>query len=772
MPVDPNAARAARVRGRLIFSVLVVALIAIVAGGAMSAARSSKWWWDNLGGPSSSHYADLDQINKSNVSQLDVAWFYPYGNASFNPIVVDDVMYVSGRNNSLIALDATSGKEIWIHENLPNLSARGINFWQSADGKDKRIIFNLGPFLQEIDARTGLSIRSFGTNGFVDLREGLRNAEYGFRIPNPGKVFENSIILGSATGEAWISPPGDIRAYDVITGKRLWQFHTVPEPGEFGYETWPKDAYKYVGGANTWGEMSIDEERGIVYLPTGSPTYDFYGADRHGTNLFGNCLLALDARTGKRLWHFQTIHHDLWDLDNVSAPQLVTVRHNGRRIDAVAHAGKTGFLYVFNRVTGEPLWPIEERPVPASDVPGEQAWPTQPFPTKPEPFARQSYTEADIEKWLLSEQEQADLRARLAKARNGTGKFGGLFIPPAVGEDSVSMPGNQGGSNWGTTAANPDKGIVYVLGIDSVALLKLYNVKEYTGRGGGGGGANQAGAQAFAEFCQACHGANLQNPLPGVPNLTGVTTRLPDEAIRNMVTSGGGQMRPVPGITDLQLTALIQFLGGAGGRGGGGRGAGPADVFPSGPVVASGGVPLPTIPTRSGPLFGGSGPTGGNVAYPDGVDAPTMRFATGYNVMGSSTSAPHSRLTAYDLNTGTIKWQVTTGDHPETIARGGPPNTGAPGLRTGIMPTKSGLVFHAGGDNTLRAYDEETGKVLWTGRLPGNSRGVPVMYESKGRQYLVVVSQPGGGRGGGGAPVAPLPEGTPRGFIAFALPKK
>ena len=242
MSADPNAARTVRVRGRLFFSLLVIGLIAIVATGAMSAARSSKWWWDNLGGPSSSHYADLDQVNRSNVNQLEVAWFYPYGNASFNPIVVDDVMYVSGRNNSLIALDATSGKEIWIHENLPNLSARGINFWQSADGKDKRIIFNLGPFLQEIDARTGLSITSFGTNGFVDLREGLRNAEYGFRIPNPGKVFGNSIILGSATGEAWVSPPGDIRAYDVITGKRLWRFHTVPEPGEFGYETWPKDA--------------------------------------------------------------------------------------------------------------------------------------------------------------------------------------------------------------------------------------------------------------------------------------------------------------------------------------------------------------------------------------------------------------------------------------------------------------------------------------------------------------------------------------------------
>ena len=224
---------------------------------------------------------------------------------------------------------------------------------------------------------------TFGTNGIVDLRTGLARAE-GTSITvqsnNPGKVWKNLLILGSAPGEGFISPPGDIRAYDVVTGQKVWQFYTVPRPGEFGYETWPKDAYKYVGGSNNWGSMSIDDERGIVYIPTGSATYDFYGADRHGANLFANCLLALDTRTGKRLWHFQTIHHDIWDLDNVSAPQLVTVRHDGRRVDVVAHAGKTNFLYVFNRVTGEPLWPIEERPVPQTNVPGEQTWPTQPYP--------------------------------------------------------------------------------------------------------------------------------------------------------------------------------------------------------------------------------------------------------------------------------------------------------------------------------------------------------------------------------------------------------
>ena len=267
----------------------------------------------------------------------------------------------------------------------------------------------------------------------------------------------------------------------------------MPRPGEFGYETSPHDAYKYVGGSNNWGSMSVDEERGIVYIPTGSPTYDFYGADRHGPNLFGNSFLALDARTGKRMWHFQTIHHDLWDLDNVSAPLLVTVRHNGRRVDAVAHAGKTGFLYVFNRVTGEPLWPIEERPVPKTDVPGEYSHPTQPFPTKPPPFAKQNFTVDDVNPWLLTPEQYQTMRERVAKARNGTGPQGGLFIPPALNEDSVSMPGNQGGSNWGTTAANPEKGLVFVINVNQVALLKLVDVRDVHGRARGWGRRHCAG---------------------------------------------------------------------------------------------------------------------------------------------------------------------------------------------------------------------------------------------------------------------------------------
>jgi quinoprotein glucose dehydrogenase len=345
--------------------------------------------------------------------------------------------------------------------------------------------------------------------------------------------------------------------------------------------------------------MSIDDERGIVYIPTGSATYDFYGADRPGNNLFANCLIALDVRTGKRIWHYQTIHHDLWDLDNVSAPQLVTVRHNGRNVDAVAHAGKTGFLYVFNRVTGEPLWPIEERAVPKSDVPGEWTSPTQPFPTKPPPFAKQSFSVDDVNPWLLTPEDYQSMRDRVAKARNGTGPQGGLFIPPAVGIETLSMPGNQGGSNWGTTAANPSKGIVYVLNMEALSLLRLEDIKKRVVAPGRGGGAAAAeGLTVYQQNCQVCHGANLQGAMADVPSLLGVTQRLSDDAIRAVVTGGRGLMRPVSDITPAQLTAVIAYLSSLT-PAGAGRGGGPPVTFPPGPVVGSGGAPRPPLEARS-----------------------------------------------------------------------------------------------------------------------------------------------------------------------------
>ena len=740
----------------------IALFVLLFLGSVRTDEKNGKWWHDNLAGPDSSNYVDLDQIKKSNVDEMEVAWTYPYAAGGFNPIVVDDTVYVSGRNGALVALDASTGKEIWIHEGLNGMTSRGINYWQSDDGKERRLLFSINNFLQAIDARTGLSIPTFGLDGTVDLRSDLpRGEKMGWNNNSPGKVWKNLLILGSTTGEAFISPPGDIRAYDVVTGKKVWQFHTVPRPGEFGYDTWPKDAHKYVGGANNWGSMSIDDQRGILYVPTGSATYDFYGADRLGENLFANCLLALDARTGKRLWHFQTVHHDLWDYDNVSAPQLVTVRHNGQRVDAVAFAGKTGFLYVFDRVTGAPLWPIEERPVAKSDVPGEQAWPTQPFPTRPAPFARLTFTVDDVNPWLGTPEEFAAMKERVGKARNL-----GLFTPPAL-VDTISMPGNQGGSNWATTAANPQKGLVFVVNVNQVAILRLEDVKTRTAPAGRGGGSPlQAGFAAYQQHCSSCHGAKLQGGVvPGAASLVAVTDRMGEDAIRAIITGGRGLMRPVPAITDSEIPALIAYLATTGvNRPGRGR-SDAAPAFPPGPVVARGGAPLPQAPPRSlGPFYPGLGGNAGSYVYPEEVSAvPTTRYMTDYGVLASWTKPPYTTITAYDLNTGELKWQVPNGDDPLTIAAGGPSNTGGLGARSGVIVTSGGLVFQAGGDGKFRAYDEDTGKVLWFAPFVGSAPGVPVSYESKGRQYIAMIASHGGG-------AAPASETTPAsGMVAFAL---
>jgi quinoprotein glucose dehydrogenase len=765
-----------------VFSFIALGLVASVVVGVTAAARSNKWWWDNLAGPDSSNFVVSDQIKKSNVNQLEVAWSYPYATPLFNPIVVDDVMYLLGRGSSLVALDANTGKELWIHEGLTGITRRGVNYWQSEDGKDRRLLFSINSFLQEIDAKTGKTILTFGENGIVDLRHGLARAEqYAGRIQSnsPGKIYKNLLILGSAPGEAFVNPPGDIRAYDVITGEKKWQFHTVPWPGEYGYETWPKEAYKYVGGVNNWGSMSVDEERGIVYIPLGSANYDFYGADRIGQDLFANCILALDAKTGKRLWHFQTVHHDLWDFDNVSAPQLVTVHHNGKKVDVVAHAGKTGFLYVLDRVTGKPIWPIEERPVPKSDVPGEQSWPTQPFPTKPPAFARQTFSVDDVNPWLATPEQYEAMKERVKNARNE-----GMFTPPGF-TDTISMPGNQGGSNWGTTAADPQKGMVFVVGVNQVAILKLEDVTKRTpeaGRGGGGNSAAlQAGFQGYQTYCRSCHGADLKGALPGAASLVGVTDRMAEDAIKAVVTGGKGQMRPVD-ITEAEIGPIIAYLANSSptaGRGRlAGRGAGP-ETFPPGPVVGSGGAPQPPLPPRPlGPFYPGAGGNAGNALYPPDVkDVPANRYMTDYGVLASFTKPPYTTLTAYDLNTGEIKWQVPNGDHIPTMRAGGPANTGGVGARYGIVVTKGGVVFHAGNDGKVRAYDEDTGQVLWTGTFNGTTSGVPVSYESKGRQYFVIVTSEGGGRrgGGGGGAEAPAEQSgspAPTGAIAYALPEK
>jgi quinoprotein glucose dehydrogenase len=450
-------------------------LVYLFLTAAFGQDRQHLSWHDYAGSADSAQYSGLRQINRSNVGRLQVAWIYPTGDGakySFNPIVIDDLMYVLGKGNSIVALNASTGKEVWRYSpgaDTKIITNRGINYWESKDRSDRRLLFASNHFLRAIDARTGKPIPSFGEGGSVDLKQGLGRDSKAIALvqsTTPGRVFEDLLILGSATNQGYGSAPGDIRAFDARTGKLVWTFHTIPHAGEYGYETWPKDAWKSVGGANVWGEMSLDARRGILYAPTASAKYNFYGADRLGANLFADCLLALDARTGKRLWHFQMVHHDIWDYDDATAPKLVTVRHEGKTIDAVAQVSKQGFVWVFDRETGKPLWPIEERAVPASDMPGEKAWATQPFPSKPPPFARQSFTVDDLSPFL-SPQDRARFRDEILSARNE-----GLFTPPAR-RGAIQMPGNNGGANWGGAAVDPSRGILVVVSKDLPSLLKL-----------------------------------------------------------------------------------------------------------------------------------------------------------------------------------------------------------------------------------------------------------------------------------------------------------
>lgn len=744
-------------------------------------------WRDYSGGPDASKFVSFTQINKGNVHQMQVAWAYPTGDENpylFNPVVVDNTMYVLAKNNSLVALDASTGKEIWIHENLRGIAARGINYWESKDRQDRRLVFQMNNYLQEIDARTGKSILSFGKNGLVNLKEGLnRDPKNIARIQSgtPGRIFENLVILGSAPGEGYLSAPGDIRAYDVLTGKLAWTFHTIPHPGEFGYDTWPKDAWKYSGAANAWGELSLDDKRGIVYIPTGSATYDYYGGDRTGMNLFANCLLALDARTGKRLWHFQAVHHDLWDYDLVSAPQLITVRQNGKSIDAVAQAGKHGFLFVFDRVTGKPLWPIEERPVPKSEIPGEKTWPTQPFPTTPPPFARQKLTADDINPWYLTAEERATWKDRIASAPST-----GLFTPPST-KETIAIPGARGGSNWGTSSSYPEKGLVFLLTQDWPSFYKLSldpPAWPSSPRAGSGAMAGSRGQIVYGQACGMCHGVDRAGTAT-VPGLVGILGRMKLEDFRQVVIAGKGKMPSFAHLDKGAVDAVYTFLGSSD-RAEGVVAPPKAAELPKGargPVVASGGAPGGLQLPSGGGAFSQYAQYGimGGPPYPLGVEVPDHRYYTGYGLeFGYVISPPWSSIVAYDLNKGAIKWSVPLGQDAQAASEGAK-NTGTfrGGERRGIIVTATGLLFVAAPDGKVRAYNQDNGKVLWTAELPAASEGIPAMYQANGRQYLVVSSSTpfsSGRRVNSGG--IPAPEATPasvssapKGYVAFALPQ-
>jgi quinoprotein glucose dehydrogenase len=432
-------------------------------------------WSSYLGAADSAQFSTLRQIDTSSVSRLQIAWTFPVGKRTFmfGPLAADGLLFVLAGANDLVALDAATGAQIWSHPNPGAVGTRGLNYWRSADGRDRRLLYIAGGLLTEVDARTGRTIDTFGQQGHVDLRAGLAATGRSIdglnplQTSNPGRVFEDLIIVSlPAQSPGYDSNPGDVHAYDVRTGALRWVFHSLPADSEVGADTWPPHARATRGGVHNWSELTVDEARGIAYVPFGTGRFDFYGGDRPGQNLFANSLVALDARTGRRLWHYQIVHHDLWDYDLPVAPKLLTIRHNGQRRDVVAQATKQGFVFVFDRVTGEPIWPIEERPVPQSDVPGEHTWPTQPVPTRPAPFARQSFGEKDINPYLPEDERRA-IRERLRSYRND-----GLFTPPSL-RGSIEIPGHSGGTNWGGVAVDPSSGEMYVRSITLPTMIRL-----------------------------------------------------------------------------------------------------------------------------------------------------------------------------------------------------------------------------------------------------------------------------------------------------------
>lgn len=712
---------------------VLLSLTIILLSGCTNTERGTKHTtWRTYGGSADqSKFFIQDQLTKENVAQLEPTWIYPTGDDrsyNMNPIIVDSVMYVFAKDNSIVALDATTGKELWIHARLNGIERRGLSYWESKDRSMRRLFFSVNNSLQAIDAFTGLSVTDFGKEGVVDLREDLgRDPLRIMRASShtPGVIYDDLIIMGASPGEGYLSPPGFIRAYNVITGERVWTFRTIPQPGEFGYETWPEDAYKYIGGVNCWGEMSVDEELGIVYVPLGSATYDYYGADRIGANLFANCLVALDAKTGERIWHYQTVHHDLWDYDLSAAPQLITVNKEGKKIDAVAVASKQGFLFVFDRKTGEPVWPIEERPVPASNMPGEEAWPTQPFPAKVPPFNRQVVTEDDVSEIFLSEEEVAQWKERIAKAAKG------LFTPPDTSE-TIAMPGAVGGANWGNTASWPDRGLVFVMSQDYPSFYQLRKGGgSFAPRGGSPDRvqsleAIQRGRIAYIQNCQSCHGRDLTGTALG-PSLAQVAGQLDLTLLTRNIQFGTGRMPAIPNVSEEMIPNILAFL----------KSESAAmtnqpsqEPMIAGPVVATGGAPAARdlISIRGG------------TDYPEGVNVPAERYFTGYGLGYSYVvKPPWTSIVAYDLNKGEIKWRRPLGEDPEAVAKGYR-DTGVPhgSQRNGMVVTSSGIVFATVANGQIYAYDVDNGEILWRGQTEKGIGTFPSMYEWNGRVYLVV----------------------------------
>ena len=721
--------RAAAAPRRLLLA--SVAALAITAAAAFTlrtpAAPSDEDWDSYLGDPHRSQYSTLDQINRSNIANLEQVWIYDSGNADTvnnrsqiqcNPLVIDGVLYGTSPTISLFALDAATGEELWVFNPFTEGDGpthlgvnRGLMYWE--DGADQRILFTAGDRLYAIDAETGRAVESFGESGSADLRAGLGEGVDSLFINanTPGAVYKDYVILGSRVSELADAAPGHIRAFNARTGELEWVFHTIPQPGEFGYETWPEGSWEYIGGANSWAGMSLDPERGVVYIPTGSSSFDFYGGNRAGKNLFANSIIALDAETGERIWHYQVVHHDIWDRDLPAPPNLMTVEHGGRKIEALAQITKSGHVFLFDRDTGEPLFPVIETPVAPSTLEGEEAWPTQPLPLKPAPFSRQ-FLSVDNLTDISPESHEAVLK-RFMQTRSG-----GQFTPPST-EGTVIFPGFDGGGEWGGAAHDPN-GILYVNGNEMPWILTMVEIGAK-----GGLTARKGGAQLFVKDCASCHGIDLEGDEAGVyPSLVDIEQRMSREEVRSIIETGRGFMPSFGHITELEKDQLVAFLFGDENE--------------------------PVEPVRE-------------ETAPSGQQIPEVAYAhTGYHRFLDpegypAVKPPWGTLNAIDMNTGEYLWKVPFGELPELTARGIPPT----GLENygGPVVTAGGLLFiGATKDEMFRVFDKDTGEMLWETKLPAGGYATPATYMVDGRQYVVIAA--GGGK-----------MGTKSGskYVAFAL---
>jgi quinoprotein glucose dehydrogenase len=684
-------------------------------------------WGIYRGDEGSNAYSRLSQIDTGNVKQLKVAWTYRTGdeaeviNLECNPIVVNNILYAISPRLKSFALDAKTGKQLWVFdpfdkESSHGVVARGLTYWE--DKNEQRIFLSVANKLMALDAKTGKQIMSFGDSGYVDLNKDLRSdgKEHHEDVQNssPGIIYKDLIIMGSAVGERYESSPGHIRAYDVRTGKRKWIFHTIPQPGEFGYDTWPKEGNAEAGGCNAWGGLSLDSKRGIVFAATGSASNDFHGGERIGQNLFANTILALDAATGKRVWHYQVLHHDLWDYDMPCPPNLLTIKRDGKPVDVVAQNTKQGFIFVLNRETGKPIFPIEERPVAVSIMPGEQSWPTQPFPTLPLPLCRQSFDESMI---TDISPESHDFALKEAKKY----AWGNIYLPPAP-NGIIAMPGMRGGAEWSGGCVDMETGIMYV-GINDMANKVELKEKKNDREELSGMPMVKAGKVFYQRNCSVCHGTD-RGGNRSFPQLVNIASRLKPGYVKTLLEKPQGQMPSFYSLPDEDKDAIIAFL------------------FNQEDKRLYQVKTHDTINKQAKKRY-------------TLVDYIHLEDQDGY----PGVKPPWGTLNAVDLNSGKLVWKIPLGGYPALAAKGHP-NTGTQLFGGGIV-TAGGLVFiGASQDEKFRAFDKNTGKVLWEYLLPAGGYATPSTYEVDGKQYVVIAA------GGGGRQLTKAGDY----YIAFALP--